>query len=78
MINDFGQKPSRVPPAHIHGQVVEECYKHLWAIIDNKPSFEADIDAVCGKPHQHFYFYHKRRSFHVETRFMEMFSRFIE
>lgn len=39
------------PPAYIHGQVEEvvESYKYLGTIIDNKLSFEANIDTVCAK-----------------------------
>ena len=78
---DFRKKPSVTSPVIINDQAVEvvQQYKYLGTIIDNKLTFEPQVDAVCSKAHQRMFFYRKLRNFNVDKTFMKMFySCFIE
>ena len=78
---DFRKNPSVISPVIINDQAVEvvKQYKYLGTIIDNKLTFEPQVDAVCLKAHQRMYFYRKLRNFNVDRTFMKMFySCFIE
>lgn len=63
----------RIPqPVVIKDQPVEfvQQFKYLGSIIDNKLTFELQVDFVRRKAHQCVYFYHKLRGFHVDSTFM--------
>ena len=81
MIIDFRKKSPPILPAVICSQAVDvaQQYKYLRTIIDDKLTFEQNLDVVCAKAHQRMYFYLKLRSLDVDTTFMRMFySSFIE
>lgn len=81
MLIHFGRSPVFLSSANINDQPVEqvEQYKYLGTVIDNKLSFEPQVDAVCKKAHQRMHFYRKLRNFNVDHSFMKMFySCFIE
>ena len=81
MTIDFGKNPVVTPPVVLNNQVVEVVnqYKYLGILVDNKLTFEPQVDAVCKKVHQRMYFYRKLRNFYVDNTFMQMFySCFIE
>lgn len=56
----------------IKDQAVEfvQQFKYHGSIIDNKLTFELQVDFVHRKAHQCVYFYHKLRGFHVDSTFM--------
>lgn len=81
MFVDFRKNPPSLPPVSFNSQSVEVVhqYKYLGTIIDDKLTFEHQVDALCTKAHQRMYFYRKLRNFRVDSTFMRMFySCFIE
>ncbi|KAK7901264.1 hypothetical protein WMY93_018033 [Mugilogobius chulae] len=58
MCIDFRKSSSVLSPALIDGQVVEvvQEYKYLGVMMDNKLTFESQVDAICSKAHQRMHF----------------------
>lgn len=75
MFVDFRKNPPSLPPVSFNSQSVEVVhqYKYLGTIIDDKLTFEHQVDALCTKAHQRMYFYRKLRNFRVDSTFMRMF-----
>ena len=81
MTIDFRSVPSVIPQVVIDNQVVESVkqYKYLGIVIDDKLSFEPQVNAICKKANQRMYFLRKLRTFDVGKSFMFTFySCFIE
>ena len=76
MTIDFGKNPVVTPPVVLNNQVVEVVnqYKYLGILVDNKLTFETQVDAVCKKVHQRMYFYRKLRNFSVDNTFILVLS----
>lgn len=81
MIVDFRKNPTVITPIAINGNAIEVVhqFKYLGTVIDDKLTFEAQVDTVCRKAHQRLYFLRKLGGFNVDNSFMKMFySCFIE
>lgn len=81
MTIDFRKSRPVTVPLLISGQAVESVqqYKYLGTVIDDRLSFEHQVDAVCKKANQRLYFLRKLRNINIDTKFMKMFySCFIE
>lgn len=81
MLVDFRKNPTVISPVMIENEAVElvNNYKYLGTYVDDKLTFETQVDAVCKKAHQRMYFYRKLCNFNVDSTFMQIFySRFIE
>ena len=81
MTIDFRSLPSAISHVSIDNQVVENVteYKYLGIVIDDKLSFQPQVNALCKKANQRLYFLRKLRSFDVGKSFMKTFySCFIE
>ena len=81
MTIDFRKSRPATVPLSINDQAVESVqqYKYLGTVIDDRLSFEHQIDAVCKKANQRMYFLRKLRNINMDSKFMEMFySCFIE
>ncbi len=72
---DFRKNPTVISPVVINDHVVEVVhqFKYLGTVIDEKLTFEAHVDAVCKKAHQHMFYLQKLCSFKVDSTFMKMF-----
>lgn len=75
MITDFRNNPAAVAPRLVSDQTFEvvKQYKNLGTIINDKSSFEPQVDAVCKNVNQWLYFFHKLRNFDVDKRFVTLF-----
>lgn len=75
MIIDFRKAPAAIVPLSINDQDVEmvQQHKYLGTVIDDRLSFEPQVDAVCKKANQFMYRYCKLRNFNVDIWFMKMF-----
>ena len=81
MMIDFRKTRPTTVPLSINDQAVESVqqYRYLGTVIDDRLSFEHQVDAVCKKANQRMYFLRKRRNINIDSKFMEMFySCFIE
>ena len=69
MVFDFRKSPAVIAPVLINDQAVEivQQYKYLGMVIDNKLTFEPQVDAICKKANQRMYFYRKLRNFNVDN-----------
>ncbi len=75
MIIDFRKNPTDISPVVINDHVVEVVhqFKYLCTVIDEKLTFEAHVNDLCKKAHQHMFYLRKVCSFYVDSTFMKMF-----
>ncbi len=75
MIIDFRKNPTDISPVVINDHVVEVVhqFKYLCTVIDEKLTFEAHVNDLCKKAHQHMFYLRKLCSFYMNSTFMKMF-----
>ncbi len=75
MIIDFRKNPTDISPVVINDHVVEVVhqFKYLCTVIDEKLTFEAHVNDLCKKAHQHMFYLRKLCSFYMDSTFMKMF-----
>lgn len=74
MLIDFSTNSHAVSSTLINDQTIEvvKQYKYLGIIIDDKLTFEPQVDAICKKSHQRMFFYRKLCNFNADKTFMRM------
>ena len=81
MIIDFRRKPTSIPDLYIGDEKVERVsqYKYLGSIIDNKLTFNQNIESINKKCQSRIYCLQKLRSLKVNTNILTTFYKsFIE
>ena len=75
MLIDFRKEKRTQENTLIKGQTVHcvKSCKYLGTIIDSKPTFESNSEAVCKKGHQHLFCIRKLSRVHIDKSIMTLF-----